>query len=142
MAGKKTGFLTEPRREYLKLPQKKRRQTYSESQRNQFDDAIREQAQAALDDLIQIAQKYDEEGLQAVFSKDVIEELVGSLMDRIGLDDAEGNGKYYEILLKTIEQKIHQKYREHDRFFKLESTNYPVMPSKPAYRDVKTYMKK
>jgi hypothetical protein len=142
MAGKKTGFLTEPRREYLKIPQKKRRQTYSESQRNQFDDAIREQAQAALDDLILIAQKYDEEGLQAVFSKDAIEELVGSLMDRIGLDDAEGNGKYYEIFLKTIEQKIHQKYREHDRFFKLESTNYPVMPSKPAYRDVKTYMKK
>ncbi len=142
MAGKKTGFLTEPRREYLRLPRKKRRQSYSESQRNQFDDAIREQARSALDDLILIAQGYDEEGLQAIFSKDMIEELVSTLMDRIGLDDAEGNGKYYEVLLKTIEQRIHQKYREQDRFFKLESTNYPVMPSKPAYRDVKTYMKK
>ena len=131
MAGKKTGFLTEPRREYLKLPQKKRRQTYSESQRNQFDDAIREQAQSALDDLILIAQKYDDEGLQTVFSKDAIEELVGSLMDRIGLDDAEGNGRYYDIFLKTIEQKIHQKYRNRTGF---SSSNQPIIPLCPVNR--------
>lgn len=142
MAGKKNGFLTEPQREYLRSQKEKRLETYSESQIGQFDDAIREQGTLALADLILIAREYDEASLQKLFSKEAIENLFGELMDRIGLDDADGNQRYYEIMLNVIEQRIHEKYRELDRFFKLESTHYPVMPSKPAYRDVKAYMKK
>ena len=142
MAGKKNGFLTEPQREYLRSQKEKRLETYSESQIDQFDDAIREQGNLALADLILIAREYDEASLQKLFSKEAIENLFGELMDRIGLDDADGNQRYYEIMLNVIEQRIHEKYRELDRFFKLESTHYPVMPSKPAYRDVKAYMKK
>ena len=142
MAGKKNGFLTEPQREYLRSQKEKRLETYSESQIDQFDDAIREQGNLALADLILIAREYDEVYLQKLFSKEAIENLIGELMDRIGLDDAEGDRRYYEIMLDVIEQRIHEKYRERDRFFKLESTHYPVMPRKPAYRDVKAYMKK
>jgi hypothetical protein len=142
MAEKKAGFLTKPQREYLRLPPKQRRKTHSANDRNQIDDAIREQANSALDDLLLIAQGYDEEGLQTIFSKDNIEMMVGTLMQRIGLDDAEGNQHYYEIFLNAIEQCIHQKYRQQNRFFKLESTHYPVMPHKPAYRDIKEYLKK
>ncbi|MCX6681921.1 MAG: hypothetical protein NTY71_02895 [Methanoregula sp.] len=142
MAGKKSGFLTEPCREYLNTSQKGRSEKYSESQRNQLDAAMEKQANLAIDDLILIVQEYDKEGLQRIFSKEAIENLVGSLMDRIGLDEAEGSERYYEIFLRAIEQRIHQKYMEKDRFFKLESTHYPVMPSKPAYRDVKAYMRK
>ena len=142
MAGKKNGFLTEPQREYLRSQKEKRLETYSESQIDQFDDAIREQGNLALADLTLIAREYDEVSLQKLFSKEAIENLIGELMDRIGLDDAEGDQRYYEIMLNVIEQRIHEKYRELDRFFKLESTHYPVMPSKPAYRDVKAYMKK
>jgi hypothetical protein len=142
MAGKKIGFLTEPQREYLRSQKEKRLETYSESQIGQFDDAIREQGTFALADLILIAREYDKESLQKLFSKEAIENLIGELMDRIGLDEAEGDQRYYEIMLSVIEQRIHEKYRELDRFFKLESTHYPVMPSKPAYRDVRAYMKK
>jgi hypothetical protein len=142
MAGKKTGFLTDIRREYLKIPLKERITIYSENQRDQFDDAIQEQAALALDDLVLIAQEFDEKGLQEIFSQEIIENLIGPLMDRIGLEEIGGSERYYEIFLKVIEQRIHEKYREHDRFFKLESTHYPIMPSKPAYRDVKAYMRK
>jgi hypothetical protein len=133
MAAKKTGFLTEQRREYLGRSRNERDEHYSESQRMQFDDAIREQTAPAIDDLILIAQEYDEKGLQKIFSKEVME---------IGLDEADGDELYYHVLLKAIEQRIHEKYMEQNRFFKLESTHYPVMPSKPAYRDVKAYMRK
>lgn len=142
MAGKKNGFLTEPQREYLRSQKEKRLETYSESQIAQFDDAIREQGTLALADLILIAREYDEVSLQKLFSKEAIENLIGELMDRIGLNDAEGDQRYYEVMLDVIEQRIHEKYRELNRFFKLESTHYPVMPRKPAYRDVKAYMKK
>jgi hypothetical protein len=142
MMGKKAGFLTEHRRDYLKSSQTEREKTYSESQRKHFDDAILEQATLALDDLILIAEGYDKENVQRIFSKEAIEKLVGTLMERIGLDEAGGRERYYEIFLKAIEERIHQKYKELDRFFKLESTHYPVMPSKPAYRDVKAYMRK
>lgn len=142
MAGKKGGFLTEPQREYLRSQKEKRLEAYSESQVGQFDDAIREQGNLAIADLILIAREYDKESLQKLFSKEAIENLIGELMDRIGLDEAEGDQRYYEIMLNVIEQRIHEKYRKLDRFFKLESTHYPVMPSKPAYRDVKAYMKK
>lgn len=142
MAGKKGGFLTEPQREYLRSQKEKRLEAYSESQIGQFDDAIREQGTLAIADLILIAREYDEASLQKLFSKEAIENLIGELMDRIGLDHAEGDQRYYEIVLNVIEQRIHEKYWELDRFFKLESTHYPVMPSKPAYRDVKAYMKK
>jgi len=142
MAGKKSGFLTEQRLEYLHTSQKERSEKYSESQRNQLNAAIEEQANLALDDLILIVQEYDKEGLQRIFSKEAIENLVGPLMDRIGLDEAESSERYYEVFLRAIEQRIHQKYMEKDRFFKLESTHYPIMPSKPAYRDVKAYMRK
>jgi hypothetical protein len=142
MAGKKNGFLTEPQREFLRSQKEKRLETYSESQIDQFDNAIREQGTLALADLILIAREYDEASLQKLFSKEAIENLIGELMDRIGLDDAEGDQHYYEIILNVIEHRIHEKYRELDRFFKLESTHYPVMPRKPAYRDVKAYMKK
>jgi|GEM_PF-1176281 len=142
MVAKKTGFLTEQKRGYLRVSRKERDEHYSKSQRIQFDDAIREQAALAIDDLILITQEYDEKGLQKIFSKEVIENLLGTLMDRIGLDEAEGDELYYQVLLKAIEQRIHEKYMEQNRFFKLESTHYPVMPSKPAYRDVKAYMRK
>jgi hypothetical protein len=142
MVAKKTGFLTEQRREYLGLSPKERDERYSENQRIQFDDAIREQAAPAIDDLILIAEDYNEKELQAIFSKEVMENLLGTLMDRIGLDEAEGDELYYQVLLKVIEQRIHEKYMEQNRFFKLESTHYPVMPSKPAYRDVRAYMRK
>jgi hypothetical protein len=142
MVAKKTGFLTEQRREYLGLSRKERDERYSENQRIQFDDAIREQAAPAIDDLILIAEDYNEKELQAIFSKEVMENLIGTLMDRIGLDEAEGDELYYQVLLKAIEQRIHEKYMEQNRFFKLESTHYPVMPSKPAYRDVRAYMRK
>jgi len=142
MAGKTSGFLTEPRLEYLNISQKERSEKYSESQRNQLNAAIEEQANLAIDDLILIVQEYDKEGLQRIFSKEAIENLVGTLMDRIGLDEAESSERYYEVFLRAIEQRIHQKYMEKDRFFKLESTHYPIMPSKPAYRDVKAYMRK
>jgi hypothetical protein len=142
MAAKKTGFLTEQRREYLGLSRKERDERYSENQRIQFDDAIREQAAPAIDDLILIAEEYNEKGLQTIFSKEVMENLLGTLMDRIGLGEAEGDELYYQVLLKVIEQRIHEKYMEQNRFFKLESTHYPVMPSKPAYRDVRAYMRK
>jgi hypothetical protein len=142
MVAKKTGFLTEQRREYLGLSRKERDERYSENQRIQFDDAIREQAAPAIDDLILIAENYNEKELQAIFSKEIMENLIGTLMDRIGLDEAEGDELYYQVLLKVIEQRIHEKYMEQNRFFKLESTHYPVMPSKPAYRDVRAYMRK
>lgn len=142
MAAKKTGFLTEQRREYLGRSRSERDEHYSESQRIQFDDTIREQAAPAIDDLILIAQEYDEKGLQKVFSKEVMENLLGTLMDRIGLDETDGDELYYQVLLKAIEQRIHEKYMERNRFFKLESTHYPIMPRKPAYRDVKAYMRK
>jgi hypothetical protein len=142
MVAKKTGFLTEQRREYLGLSRKERDERYSENQRIQFDDAIRGQAASAIDDLILIAENYNEKELQAIFSKEVMENLLGTLMDRIGLDEAEGDELYYQVLLKVIEQRIHEKYMEQNRFFKLESTHYPVMPSKPAYRDVRAYMRK
>ncbi|MCX6692213.1 MAG: hypothetical protein NTW33_09260 [Methanoregula sp.] len=142
MAAKKTGFLTQQQREYLGRSRNERDEHYPESQRIQFDDAIREQAAPAIDDLILIAQVYDKKGLQTIFSKEVMENLLGTLMDRIGLDEAGGDELYYHVLLKSIEQRIHEKYMERNRFFKLESTHYPVMPSKPAYRDVKAYMRK
>jgi hypothetical protein len=142
MVAKKTGFLTEQRREYLGLSRKERDERYSENQRIQFDDAIREQAARAIDDLILIAEEYNEKGLQTIFSKEVMENLLGTLMDRIGLGEAEGDELYYQVLLKVIEQRIHEKYMEQNLFFKLESTHYPVMPSKPAYRDVRAYMRK
>jgi hypothetical protein len=142
MTVKKSGFLTEQRREYLGKSQKEREEHYSESQRMQFDDAIREQAAMAIDDLILIAREYDRKRLGDIFSKDVMENLLGPLMDRIGLDEIEGQERYYEVFLQAIEQRIHEKYMEQNRFFKLESTHYPIMPSKPAYRDVKAYMRK
>jgi hypothetical protein len=142
MVAKKTGFLTEQRREYLGLSRKERDERYSENQRIQFDDAIRGQAAPAIDDLILIAENYNEKELQEIFSKEVMENLLGTLMDRIGLDKAEGDELYYQVFLKAIEQRIHVKYMERNRFFKLESTHYPVMPSKPAYRDVRAYMRK
>jgi hypothetical protein len=142
MAGKKSGFLTEPRREYLNTSQQERSEKFSESQRKVLAEAIEEQATLAIQDLILIAQEYDKDGLERIFSKEAIENLVGTLMDRIGLDEAEGTDRYYELFLRAIEQRIHQKYKEKNRFFKLESTHYPVMPSRPAYRDVKAYMRK
>lgn len=142
MAAKKSGFLTEQRREYLGKSQKEREKQYSESQRMQLDDAIREQATEAIDDLILIAREYDRKELANIFSKDAMENLLGTLMDRIGLDKIEGNERYYEVFLQAIEQRIHEKYKEQNRFFKLESTHYPIMPSRPAYRDVKAYMRK
>jgi hypothetical protein len=142
MVGKKAGFLTEPRRDYLKLSRRERENTYTESQRDQFDEGILEQANLALEDLILIADGYDKDGVRKIFSQEVVEKLVGTLMERIGLENAEGDERYYEVFLRTIEEKIHKKYMERERFFKLESTHYPVMPRKPAYRDVKAYMRK
>lgn len=142
MAAKKSGFLTEQKREYLGKSPKEREKQYTESQMVQFDNAIREQAALIIDDLILIAREYDRKGLGNIFSKDAMENLLGTLMDRIGLDEIEGNGRYYEVFLHAIEQRIHEKYKERNRFFKLESTHYPIMPSRPAYRDVKAYMRK
>lgn len=142
MVVKKSGFLTEQRREYLGKSPKEREEHYSESQRMQFDNAIREQAALAIDDLILIAREYDRKELGNIFSKDAMENLMGPLMDRIGLDEIEGHERYYEVFLQAIEQRIHEKYMEQKRFFKLESTHYPIMPSRPAYRDVKAYMRK
>ncbi|WAC04543.1 MAG: hypothetical protein OS112_08755 [Methanoregula sp.] len=142
MAVKRSGFLTEQRREYLGMSPKERERHYSESQRIQFDNAIREQAALVFDDLILIAREYDRNGLGQIFSKEAMENLLGPLMDRIGLDEIDGDERYYQVFLQAIEQRIHEKYMEQNRFFKLESTHYPIMPSKPAYRDVKAYMRK
>jgi len=142
MVGKKAGFLTDPLREYLTLSRREREDTYTESQREQFDEGILELANLALEDLILIVEGYDKAGVGKIFSPEVIEKLVGTLMERIGLENTEGDERYYEVFLSTIEEKIHQKYMERERFFKLESTHYPLMPRKPAYRDVKAYMRK
>jgi hypothetical protein len=142
MVGKKAGFLTDPLREYLTLSRREREDTYNESQRGQFDEGILELANLATEDLILIAEGYDKDGVGKIFSQEVIEKLVGTLMERIGLENTEGDERYYEVFLRTIEEKIHKKYMERERFFKLESTHYPVMPRKPAYRDVKAYMRK
>jgi len=142
MVGKKAGFLTDPLREYLTLSRREREDTYNESQRGQFDEGILEQANLALEDLILIAEGYDKDGVGKIFSQEVIEKLVGTLMERIGLENTEGDERYYEVFLRTLEEKIHKKYMERERFFKLESTHYPLMPRKPAYRDVKAYMRK
>jgi hypothetical protein len=142
MVGKKAGFLTDPLREYLTLSRREREDTYTESRREQFDEGILELANLALEDLILIVEGYDKDGVGKIFSPEVIEKLVGTLMERIGLENTEGDERYYEVFLSTIEEKIHKKYMERERFFKLESTHYPIMPRKPAYRDVKAYMRK
>jgi hypothetical protein len=142
MAGKRSGFLTEPRREYIRMPLKDRAEYYSESQRIQHDAAIHKQATVALEDLILIARGGDEEMLKNIFSKDAMTELLDVLMDRIGMDEVGIGQLYYEIPVRAIEQRIRKKYLEHQRFFKLEESEFPLLPSKPAYRDVKDYMKK
>jgi hypothetical protein len=58
------------------------------------------------------------------------------------MEETEAGERYYDVVLKAIEYRIHEKYHEEGRFFKLESSDYPIMPSRPAYRDVKAYMRK
>ena len=142
MAGKKSGFLTDQWREYLELSQKERFKKYSDNQRNHYDAAIIEQASLAIEDLILITKQYDEETLKNIFSKEVITELLDTLMDRIGMDEVNHDQLYYEIPVKAIEHRIREKYLEHKRFFKLEESEFPLLPSKPGYRDVKDYMRK
>jgi hypothetical protein len=142
MAGKKSGFLTEPRRDYLKTPETERKEKYSDSQKGQFDAAISEQANLAIEDLILIARKYRADDLKSVFPPGSIVDLIDALMDRVGMEEVAGRDRYYEILLKAIEHRIHEKYREQGRFFKLESSDYPIMPSKPAFKDLRAYTRK
>lgn len=142
MAGKKTGFLTEPRRDYLNMPEAGRDKKYSETQKSQFDAAISEQANLAIEDLVLIARTYTREDLKSVFPPGALVDLLDALMDRIGMEEVAGHERYYEILLKAIEHRIHEKYRDEGRFFKLESSDYPIMPSKPAYKDLRAYTRK
>lgn len=142
MAGKKSSFLTYQLREYLEVSQKERFKKYSEKQRNHYDAGIIEQASLAIDDLLLISKQCDEETLKNIFSKEVITELLDNLMDRIGMDEVNHDQLYYEIPVKAIEHRIREKYLEHKRFFKLEESEFPLLPSKPGYRDVKDYMRK
>lgn len=142
MVGKKTGFLTEPRREFLKTPGDERDKKYSESQKRQFQTAISEQALTAIEDLILIARECDDEDVRTSFPPESIADLIDALMDRIGMDEIAGEERFFEVIVQTIEHRIHEKYREKGRFFKLEPSDYPIMPKKPAYRDVKAYTQK
>ena len=142
MAGKKSGILTEPRREYLRTPMQERDSKYSESQKNNLDGAISEQAALAIEDLVLIARESDPRILKSAFPPGSVVELIDALMDRIGMVEVTNKDRYYEMLVKAIEHRIHEKYREQDRFFKLESSDYPIMPHKPAYRDVQAYTRK
>lgn len=142
MAGKKSGFLTEPRRDYLKVSGAERRNKYSENQRSQLEAAITEQAILAIGDLTLIARECETESLRSAFPPEEIGGLIDTLLDRIGMDEGSGGERYYEVILKVIEHRIHEKYYEQGRFFKIDTSDYPVMPSKPAYRDVREYSRK
>jgi phytoene/squalene synthetase len=142
MAGTKAGFLTEPRREYLRTDSSERDAKYSESQKNQFEDAIAQQANMAVGDLILIARGCAHESLKPAFPPAEIADLIDAILDRIGMDEVAGRERYYEYILKAIEHRIHEKYREEGRFFKLESSDYPVMPARPAYKDIRAYTRK
>ena len=142
MAGKKSGILTEGRREYLRTPMPERETKYSESQKSSMEGAISEQAALAIEDLVLIARESDAAILKSAFPPAAIVELIDALMDRIGMIEVTNTDRYYEMIVKAIEHRIHEKYREQDRFFKLESSDYPVMPHKPAYRDVQAYSRK
>lgn len=142
MAGKKSGFLTEPRREYLKVSGAERKKKYSEIQRGQLEAAITEQASLAIGDLILIARECETECLRSAFPPEEVGGLIDALLDRIGMDEGAGRERYYEAILKVIENRIHEKYYKQGRFFKIDTSDYPVMPSKPAYRDVKEYSRK
>ena len=142
MAGKKSGILTDPRREYLRTPMPEREKEYTENQKINLNEAISEQAALAIEDLVLIARELDPKILKSAFPPAIIIELVDALMDRIGMVEVSGRDRYYEIVVKAIEHRIHEKFREQDRFFKLESSDYPIMPHKPAYRDVQAYTRK
>jgi len=142
MPGKKSGILTEPRREYLRTPMPERETKYSESQKSSLEGAISEQAALAIEDLVLIARESDAAILKSAFPPGALVELIDALMDRIGMVEVTKKDRYYEMIVKAIEHRIHEKYRDQDRFFKLESSDYPIMPHKPAYRDVQAYTRK
>ena len=142
MAGKKSGILTEPRREYLRTPMPERDREFTDSQKNTLNMAISEQAALALEDLVLVARELDSGILKSAFPPALCVELVDALMDRIGMVEVSGRDRYYEVIVKAIEHRIHEKYRDQDRFFKLESSDYPIMPHKPAYRDIQAYTRK
>lgn len=142
MAGKKSGILTESRREYLQTPMPEREREYSEKERSNFNEAISEQAALAIGDLVLVARESDTAIIKSAFPPALVAELIDALMDRVGMVEVSGKDRYYEMVVKAIEHRIHEKYREQDRFFKLESSDYPVMPHKPAYRDVQAYSRK
>ena len=142
MVGKKSGILTDPRREYLRTPVQERDRKYSESQKNNLESAISEQAALAIEDLVLIAREADTGSLKSAFPPAAVVELIDALMDRIGMVEVTKKDRYYETVVKVIEHRIHEKYREQDRFFKLESSDYPILPHKPAYRDVQAYTRK
>jgi hypothetical protein len=115
---------------------------YTENQKNTLNEAISEQAALAIEDLVLISRELDPAVLKSAFPPALVVELIDALMDRIGMVEVSGRDRYYEIVVKAIEHRIHEKYREQDRFFKLESSDYPIMPQKPAYRDVQAYTRK
>ena len=142
MAGKKSGILTDPRREYLRTPVQERDSKYSESQKNNLESAISEQAALAIEDLVLIARESDAGNLKSSFPPAAVVELIDALMDKIGMVEVTKKDRYYEMIVKAIEHRIHEKYREQDRFFKLEPSDYPIMPHKPAYKDIRAYTRK
>lgn len=142
MAGNKSGFLTEPRREYLQATAAERETKYSDSQRRQFEEAVSRLAAPAINDLVLIARGCETENIRVAYPPEEIADLLDAILDRIGMEEVAGRERYYEYLLKSIEHRIHEKYREQGRFFKLESSDYPVMPQRPAYKDLRAYTKK
>lgn len=142
MAGKNTGFLTGPRREYLQSARSEREKRYSESQKNQFEEAITSQVAPAISDLILIVRGCETENLKAAFPPGDVADLIDAIMDRIGMEEVAGSERYYGFILKAIEHRIHEKYREQGRFFKLDSSDFPVMPQRPVYKDVRAYIRK
>ena len=96
------GFLTEKRREYLRLPPEEREKKYPISTRTQNDFIIKRKAKQALQDLILVASAYTEKRNHEIFTIEDMKSLLSAVIYKIGRETVEGEGPYYHLLINTI----------------------------------------
>lgn len=95
------GFLTDKRREFLKLEPEARKEEFGENNARQYRNQIKERARQAVKDLALVASGLSEEDIRDIFDPDVMDYLLYFTVSKIGRE-VSTMGPFYQILLNSI----------------------------------------
>ncbi len=110
------GFLTEKRRQYLKMTEEEKNSEYTPEQRHQMDLAIRRHASQAIKDLVLVAKTVKKKDAERIFDIEGVRFLIRAILlqrSHDGLKEWGGKKLFYQEFLDDIKLIMSETERRH-----------------------------